>query len=190
MLRQNIVSANDPFTTGWNSVLASQQYSMPMAQLGHERRPLQPTAACQLPLCPISDRVGVAAQYVATGQEPTWRQIERGQFAGVRGTNALHCTGTTRRTPHHSRCLCSVSLELSPLLESGLSCIKRLPSRLRTWPPLEVRSQLSIRTDILPSRSTTIRSYLSSSMVTATALFADRRTLSPSTSATRLLSMK
>src|SRR5258708_21159538 len=46
-------------------------------------------------------------------QEPTWRQIERGQFAGVSGTNALHCTGTTRRTPHHSRCLCSVSLELS-----------------------------------------------------------------------------
>ena len=46
-------------------------------------------------------------------QEPTWRQIERVQFAGVSGTNALHCTGTTRRTPHHSRCLCSVSLESS-----------------------------------------------------------------------------
>jgi ureidoacrylate peracid hydrolase len=25
----------------------------------------------------------------------------------------LHCTATTRRTPRHSRCLCSVSLESS-----------------------------------------------------------------------------
>jgi hypothetical protein len=53
------------------------------------------------------------SQIDAKGQGPTWRQIERGQFAGVSGTNALHCTGTTRRTPHHSRCLCSVSLESS-----------------------------------------------------------------------------
>ena len=34
------------------------------------------------------------------------------------------------------------------------------------------------------------RPYFSSSMVTATSAFADSRTLSPSTSATRLLSMK
>ena len=59
----------------------------------------------------VGDPVG--SQIDAKGQEPTWRQIERGQFAGVSGTNALHCTGTTRRTPHHSRCVCSVSLESS-----------------------------------------------------------------------------
>ena len=35
--------------------------------MGHERRVLQKTATCQLPLCPVSDRVGVAMQYVAKG---------------------------------------------------------------------------------------------------------------------------
>jgi hypothetical protein len=59
--------------------------------------------------------------------EPTWRQIERGQFAGVSGTNALHCTGTTRRTSHHSRCLCSVSLESS----SAITVYRCYPAALQ-----------------------------------------------------------
>jgi hypothetical protein len=36
---------------------------------GHERRVLEKTAACQLPLCPVRDRVGVAMQSIATGQQ-------------------------------------------------------------------------------------------------------------------------
>ena len=45
----------------------------------------------------VGDPAG--SQIDAKGQEPTWRQIERGQFAGVSGTNALHCTGTTPPQP-------------------------------------------------------------------------------------------
>jgi hypothetical protein len=29
---------NEPFTTGWSSVFASQQYSMPMSHLGQKQR--------------------------------------------------------------------------------------------------------------------------------------------------------
>jgi hypothetical protein len=40
-----------------------------MSQLGHERRPMQQATAPQLPLCPVSDRGRVAAQYVVEGQK-------------------------------------------------------------------------------------------------------------------------
>jgi hypothetical protein len=42
-----------------------------MSQSGHERRPMQQATAGQLPLCPLSDRGRVSAQYVADGQKET-----------------------------------------------------------------------------------------------------------------------
>jgi hypothetical protein len=39
--------------------------------LGHQRRPMQQATAGQLPLCPVSDRGRVAAQYVAEGHFET-----------------------------------------------------------------------------------------------------------------------
>jgi hypothetical protein len=44
-----------------------------MTALGHERRPLQHSAAHQLPLCPVRDRGLVAAQYVTKGRVEMWR---------------------------------------------------------------------------------------------------------------------
>ena len=54
----------------------------------------------------------------------------------------------------------------------------------------ECRTRLRRRQLVHSSRMRFTRPYFSSSMVTATSAFADSRTLSPSTSATRLLSMK
>src|SRR5215472_6354456 len=48
---------------------ASAAISAGSAQ-GHERRPLQSTAARQLPLCFVRDRDGAAVQYVAKGPFP------------------------------------------------------------------------------------------------------------------------
>jgi hypothetical protein len=83
---------------------------------------------------PVSNRADSGGRQISLAsmsekcQEPTWRQIERGQFAGVSGTNALHRTGTTRRTPHHSRCLCSVSLESSSAI-TVYSIVQALQSK-------------------------------------------------------------
>ena len=51
-----------------------------MSELGHERRPIQEATAPQLPLCPVSDRDRVAAQYVVEGHNQTYavQQIRRG----------------------------------------------------------------------------------------------------------------
>jgi hypothetical protein len=59
-----------------------------MSALGHERRPLRSTAAPRLPLCLVCDRVRLAMQYVATGQQPTCRAPKEPQELRYRSENA------------------------------------------------------------------------------------------------------
>ena len=54
-------------------VVRHNKIARPMTGLGHERRPMQQATVPQLPLCPVSDRSRVAAQYVVEGHKATSR---------------------------------------------------------------------------------------------------------------------
>jgi hypothetical protein len=68
--------------------------------MGHERRVLQKTAACQLPLCPVSDRDRAAVQHVAKGNSGLMRRNNRKLLD--------HLVGAGKQLGRHvdAECLC------------------------------------------------------------------------------------
>jgi hypothetical protein len=61
-------ASNECFDRGWGHC---NMRCWRMVDMGHERRPLRQAAACQFPLCPVSDPSPAATQHVAKGQQRT-----------------------------------------------------------------------------------------------------------------------
>jgi hypothetical protein len=85
-----------------------------MSELGHERRVLQKTAVCRLPLYPVSGRVAVAMQYVAKGHFQTMSVIT----SQARLSEHATCGLTLDRQAVHYRIIRSERCDLGRSLNS------------------------------------------------------------------------